>query len=502
MRNFKKYLTPVLILIMISSCKGWLDIQPKGQLIPNTIDDFRKLLDFTGPDNSVSEMFNVTRTYGIADLLGEEFQVTTKAQFDALLPTQPRFHKYCWAQSGTLWQRVDEEDPDMRSLYQKIFLANTVLDGIVSAPGLDTEREQLEGEALVHRTFSYFALVNIWAKAYNPSTASTDLGVPIRNTVILTESLERKTVQQVYDYMIADLQRAIALPNFRWEDPYNHRPTKTAAYAMLSRIYLFMGEYQKSLEAANVVLSHQNFIYNFNTDMVLSTADPRYNATNWPVYGIYKGYSTDDKEVILWKEQAALTTQYSAAYTYMTTNDEYLNSLYNTETDLRFNHYFGGGSSNRYYYIINKRYNTKIYSCVGLTVPEVLLTKAECLARAGNWQEAMVLIEDLRKCRIRTASYAPLEVSDKESALEAIFQERKRELIFHGISFFDVKRRNSLDNANITLTRKYRNTDNEWVVGYSLEPGDDHWQMPFPWFYIQQNPEIEQNPGYVLTGEQ
>jgi hypothetical protein len=500
MRNLKKYLIPVIILITISSCKGYLDIVPKGLMIPRTTEDYRLLLDYTGSDNSVAELFNITRTTGIADLLSEDFQITTQTQFDALMPTQPRYHKYVWAQSGTLWQRVDEEDPDWRSLYQKIFLANTVLEGLPDAKGNDVVKEQLEGEALVHRVFSYFALVNVWAKAYNPSTSATDLGVPIRSTTLLNESLERKTVKEVYDYMVTDLLRAIDLPNFKDNEDYNYRPTKTAAYAMLARVYLFMGEYTKALEAANNALSRYTFLYNFNTDMVLSTADTRYNSSTWPTYGLQKLYSTYDKEVILWKEQAAVTSQYSPAYSYMTSNHNHLSSVYDITNDLRFNHYFSGSESAGYSFtIIARRYSNKYYSCIGLTVPEMLLTKAECLARAGNWQDAMVIIENLRKCRIRTSGYAPMEVSDKNSALEAIFLERKRELMYKGMNFFDVKRRNSLDNANITLSRKYLK-DGEWITAYTLEPGSDNWQMPIPYYYVLQNPEMEQNPGYT-TGE-
>lgn len=497
MRKLIKYLIPVLLSIAITSCKGYLDIVPRGLTIPKTTDDYRQLLDFCGADNNLGELFTITRCTGIADILTEDFQITTKAQLDALESSNlPRYNRYVWAQTGTLWQNTSEEDIDWRSLYQKIYLANNVLEGLPSAEGSNEVKQQLEGEARVHRAFSYFMLVNIWAKAYNPSTAATDLGVPIRKTILLTESLERKSVQEVYDYMIEDLQKAIALPNFKDKELFNHRPTKTAAYAMLARVYLFMGKYQEALEAANNALDRQNDIYDFNTDMVLNTADPRYNSSTWPVYGLQKLYPTYDKEVILWKEQACNTSLYSPNYGSYTSNHYYLSSIYDMTNDLRFSHYFTGSEGSGYQFtIIARRYANKYFSCIGLTVPEMILTKAECLARTGNWQEAMTIVEDLRKHRIRTNGYAPMEVLDKNSALEAIFLERKRELMFKGINFFDVKRRNSLDNANISLQRTY-NDQGVWFIAYTLEPGSNNWQMPIPFLYIQQNPEIKQNPGY------
>lgn len=67
--------------------------------------------------------------------------------------------------------------------------------------------------------------------------------------------------------------------------------------------------------------------------------------------------------------------------------------------------------------------------------------------------------------------------------------------MYKGLNFFDVKRRNSLDNANITLSRKYLK-DGEWITVYTLALGDDHWQMTIPYYYVSQNPEMQQNPGY------
>ncbi len=496
-----KYLFWLLAAVSLAGCKeDYLDVTPKGKMIFKTTDDYRKLLDFT-TYNNVGELFTVTRTYGIACLLEEAYQITTEDQFRALIPTQPKYHKYCWAASGTLWQKLDEEEPEWRSLYQKIYLANVTLDGLPSAVGSENAKQQLEGECYVHRAFSYFALVNTYGKAYHPASSETDPGVPVRATTLLSEKLDRKTVGQVYECMVDDLNRAIALPLFADAEAFNHRPTKTAAYALLARVYLFMGKYAEAFQAAQEALNRKGDLYDLNVDMVLSTADPRYDATLWPVNGLRKDYPTKDKEAILWKEPTAVTSQYSAGYSVFTTNHDYLADLYDLTTDLRFNLFFNGTEAAGYTYTIARRYTGVYFHFIGVGVPEMVLTRAECLIRTGKWQEGVAEMENFRKKRIRIANYAPIPgVADAQTALEAVLKERERELVFKGMNYFDVKRRNALDNAGITLERTYFK-EGQWIAGYKIDPEAGNWQMPIPPLYVSLNPEMKQNPGYFEEGK-
>ncbi len=125
-----------------------------------------------------------------------------------------------------------------------------------------------------------------------------------------------------------------------------------------------------------------------------------------------------------------------------------------------------------------------IYS--GPTVPEMLLIKAECLARSGDAAAATEVLNTLRIARFRAGDYEPLSVVD--DVLPTVLDERRRELFGTGIRWFDLKRLNKEDRFAKTISREFRGAT------YTLEPNANKYVFPIANIYISQNPEIEQNP--------
>jgi len=126
-----------------------------------------------------------------------------------------------------------------------------------------------------------------------------------------------------------------------------------------------------------------------------------------------------------------------------------------------------------------------------LTIPEVLLIRAESNARLGNIQNAMNDLNYLRLHRFTTTDpeIVNLSASSVEEALQHTLDERRRELCFRGVRFFDIKRLNAVDNANIGITRL--DLDGTEV---SMPAGDFRWAMPIPPLEILLDPSIQQNP--------
>ena len=73
------------------------------------------------------------------------------------------------------------------------------------------DRNDVKGQALVHRAMNYFLLVNLYGKQYDAATASTDLGVPLVLEADINKQYPRATVAQVYERMLQDLNDAISL---------------------------------------------------------------------------------------------------------------------------------------------------------------------------------------------------------------------------------------------------------------------------------------------------
>ena len=126
-----------------------------------------------------------------------------------------------------------------------------------------------------------------------------------------------------------------------------------------------------------------------------------------------------------------------------------------------------------------------------MTTAEMYLIKAECEARLGVGDPA----EDLKTLR-RTRFLNDAAAEDIEGTVQDVLDERLREM---GVMwrFFDIKRLNGAENANIHITREILadQTDLNSVMTIDIAPDDPRWALPF--YNIEA--ELmgwEQNPGW------
>lgn len=465
----------LILFIGLSSCEGdFLEIKPKGQMIPETTSDYRKLLDMIVESNVGTEVTTL-RTTGIVNYLDDNFQLADSANYNLIFPSDA-WAMYNWAAEGALVD-IDREDVDWRALYGGIYVMNQVIHSIDGAKGSQTEKDQLAAEAKFHRAFNFLHLVNLYAKHYS-ANAATDLGVPLRLDLSLTSNLERNTVQKVYDQIIKDITEAI--PNLPAQPMYKHRPSKVSAYALLARTYLFMGEYAKSLENANLALAISDFLYDYK-----SKINENY------VMGINAWY---DDEMLIMKTTTSRTSRgFTYHHTYLFSTVDIVSSVFDTINDLRFHNKFSRtlNSPNRFNYAEGaRRWNGGFmyFPHIGLTTPEVLLTAAECEARIGDIAKAMQIVNRIRLNRYKEDTHVDLAAANRPQAIEYVLAERRKELWARGIRWYDLRRLNAIEGANISIQRSF--------TTHSLAPGDRGWVMPIARMYIDLNKEIQQNPGY------
>ncbi|MCM8570357.1 RagB/SusD family nutrient uptake outer membrane protein [Gramella jeungdoensis] len=138
------------------------------------------------------------------------------------------------------------------SSYRAIVGANKVIE--LAEEGRSPERDQLIGENYYLRALTYFQLANIFGRPYSHGTSN--LGVPLKLTSDINDLPDRNTVGEVYSQVVSDLQKAESLMNEPRENPY---ASKAAAQALLSRVYLYMGENQKAIEYADKVINSGRF---------------------------------------------------------------------------------------------------------------------------------------------------------------------------------------------------------------------------------------------------
>ncbi len=134
----------------------------------------------------------------------------------------------------------------------------TNLDGKIGVDGVTQQDvDNLYAEALFLRALAHFDLVRTYAKQY--TVDKTALGVPYVKVTDPAGKPARDAVDTVYTNIVTDLTTAEKLI----EDSYSREgvssPTsvasKLAIQALLSRVYLYMGEWQKSADYATLVIN-------------------------------------------------------------------------------------------------------------------------------------------------------------------------------------------------------------------------------------------------------
>ena len=453
-----KYSITIMVAFsfFLFSCeKDWLEAKPdQSFVIIKQISEAQSLLDNTS-------LMNENET-SLLDEGGVDYYYITESRYNTRSQHQKNF--YTWASTDDFYagtSAVDWENP-----YKRIFIANTVLASIdrVDKGAAIQAWNNVKGSALFFRAFNYFKLSMLFCKPYNATTAGTDKGLILKLTPEVGEIEMRASILQSYNQMIDDLKASCLLLPVVPSQNFLSRPSKLAAFALLSRIYLAMNEFELSKNYADSVLTVKPDLIDYNT------LDP--NAT-YPL-------SRYNKEVLF--HATSLNNSLLPTPGNQSNLDSIFYQLFNSN-DLRKSLWFTSTSS----HLFKGSLSGSQFLFKGLTCSEVYLNKAECLARQGETGLAMTILNILLESRWRTNSFTPLTAQTKEEALAMILVERKKELCLRGVRWMDLRRLNEDNNTAITLQR---------VVGsqtFTLPPKDQRYTYPIPNSEILFN-NVEQNP--------
>ena len=439
-----------LAFIWLSSCEGFLDEKPESNLlVPRTVYDLEELLDGT--------TWGINRTPALLELSSDNLYIPEDG-FTGLSLLER--NAYTWQENI-----FEFEGPDWDFPYRQIFAANVVLDQGDKILPLDMEEErvlkEVKGRALWIRAQAYFQLLSAFATPYHPDGKNDSPGVPLRLSPNVGAFVDRGTVREDYAQITGDLERAIEmLPEVA---DYKTRPSKLSAHALLARIYLAMEEYKLAEHHAGVVLGINNSLINY------SELD---SSLRYP-------FSLFNDEVIHHLEMIN--------YTYMNSGLTFVDStLYMEygENDLRkellFTHTAQGIN-------FDGNYSGSRVRFAGLATNEIYLIAAECAARVGDVEEAMRLLNTLLETRWIRGKFVPFSASAPEDALRIVLEERRKELLFRGVRWSDLRRLNRDSNFAKVITRKIG------MESFELNPQSQRYLLPIPPEEIQVS-GIAQNP--------
>ena len=442
-----------LICLVNGGCKksAFLDAIPdQSQVVPSSIADCQALMDN-------DEVMNGFGSSGYPSLgeIGSDDYYASKAQYNLYAPTDQ--NAAIWATtiySGT-GDAVDWDLP-----YRVVFYANEVmqeLGTLAQTPAAGWNNA--EGSAFFYRAFAFYQLAQIFAPVYDSSSAGTDWGIPLRLSADVSEKITRATVQQTYDRITGDLTAALPLlPDL--PASYPTRPSRAASYGLLARVYLSANDYPKALAYSDSCLQIQHALMNYDTVMPA---------------GLFPFYR--------WNSEVIFSAEYYSAgpsANALSYPDSTLFASYQPG-DLRKGLFF------KYGYFLG-RYDQDGYCFCGLATDEMYLIRAECYARTGNVTAAMNDLNTLLQARWAGGSFTALTATDGQDALRQILMERRKELLFRGLRWTDLRRLNKDPGTAVTLYR----TVNGNV--YTLPPNDKRYVYPIPDNVISFNPEMPQNP--------
>jgi hypothetical protein len=434
----------LILPFLHSSCmKEFLDVKRnKTQVIPESLEDYQHLLDH-------SDMHGFT-SYLLGEVGSDDYYVLGDQWRGISVPAQK--NAYVWADD------IYEGEPgdDWNRGYQKILNANFVLEGaskIVESSTNKPLRDAVLGAAYFHRGTNLFLLAQLFCKQYEAATSDQDMGLPLRTTSNLNTQFQRATLEETYQQILADLERAVTL--LPTAVPVNTRPSKAAALGMLANVQLQKAEYVSALSHANAALSIASTITDFNT---VNTA------ANAP----FQLYGQGNPEIIFYNH---FTNPTILAQSRLIV-DSLLYASYHTH-DLRKSAFFR---------LLNNQYTFKgHYSGItafmfsGLTTTELYLVQAECNTRIGDLGEAVSSLNKLLEKRFSNQNFIPIsnDISQPE-LLDIVLSERRKELIFRGRRWHDLKRFAADPEFAKPLRRILDGTE------YTLPIGSPRWVWPIP----------------------
>lgn len=440
-----KYTVVLLFMaIALGACNKFLDIKPKGLILPEKVADYEGLLN----SSTLTQTFQVSLLHFTDDYLND---------FDGLNQSSVA-NAYYWRPLITINQKADPEV--WGPLYNAIYSTNVIINNVMEAKeGTLEKKGQVMGEALVIRASCYLDLLTVFAKAYNPATAATDPGLPLVTSTNVTDAApSRSSVKATLDRAVNDvLTASAALPV---SNINRYRVTKYVAYGVLSRLYLYMADYPNAKKYAEMALQspHSNLNYNsFASD------------TDLPEYEL--------SPEVLWQRTSV---DYSAPVFMLYSAD--LKTYFN-DNDIRYSFLTTTNNSGLGRGSLPGDYN------FGISFPEMELTRAEVLARQNDFNGAMTIVNALRKNRIRTAAYADQTAGTGAEALTMVLAERRRELAFCGLRWFDMKR---LDQEGKMPVINRINLETQAITA-TLAPGSAQYTFEIPIRVQMFNPGMELN---------
>lgn len=442
--NIKNIIFVIGILALSNSCDNFLDVHPKGEVLGKDL-----LTDQKGFENALygvyaslrtDELYGHNLSYYNLDIMAQYYSC-----FGNTFVTEIQQFNYKHSE-------IEESFYDIWSkMYTNISNVNNVLDNLEhESPNSLGYYNIYKGEALGLRAFMHFDLLRIFSTQITLDEEAA--GIPYRTHFSLdaTEILKAK---EVYKHIISDLQTAeklladetlyetSATANTNFLKDQQIHFNQQAVQATLARAYLTQGNLDSALYYARQVIDKQKQTLDEKTEIDNDVAGVL--SRKETIFGLYSKNFYNNVVAELYRNESyrSLDLRYDIREIYQKKrvgNDYRWDSwFYTLSQNLRLSKFLDK------YVLNNAEYNRPNWQIRGINLirlPEMYYIAAECLLKQNKYPEALSFFNDM----LRSRGLTPLDERYPEETLtlERITEERYKEFIGEGQTFFNMKRLN------------------------------------------------------------
>ncbi|TDE29401.1 RagB/SusD family nutrient uptake outer membrane protein [Flavobacterium ranwuense] len=346
--------------------------------------------------------------------------------------------------------------------YNQIYAANAIIEGLSNSTVLpEAGKNQLRGEALFVRALLHFYLLNLYGD------------IPYINTTdyVQNSTVSRMPTNTVYGFVVNDLNEAISLLPENYVSAERTVPNQSTAYALLARVYLYMGSYPEAANTASTVINNPLYTWETDLDKIFLKES---TTTIWQFMPEANGTNTAEGDLYIFAAGPPAIVGLKPSFVdAFETNDQRKLHWTTAVTD---------GTTTWYYaskYKQESSTGSSVEYSIVFRLAEQYLIRAEARARQDDLIGAK---EDVNA--IRTTAGLPNTIATTATEIIAdILNQRRFELFTEfGQRFFDLKRTAKLDQTLSGSKPGWNTTDGFW---------------PLPALELSANPNLNpQNPGY------
>lgn len=449
-----------VLALSLVSCGNFLTVQPQGYVIPKTDEEFASILhnilkdvEGGGDEQILGNMDVIARREGCADDLDANIKVGSLTSY-----------------AGEV---INARMTDYRETYNIIKDCNILIDNLEFRQS--DEARNIVAAACAIKGICFYNLMRDYCEAWDAESCSTQLGLVLVDRFSISERSARASLKETAAYAEGLLRRSLSIGLN--DKKYFFTPLMVKAY--LARLLFWCEDWTEAAKVCEDIMD--------NSGLEITGRD---------AYSDMIMAANDAKGEVICRSHINNSSELDWYFSYV---KGYIKSR---PASLSLISLFGDKPQDDIRYAIgfdSRRYCLKTPEC-RVRLSEILLMLAECrVHQGGREQEALDLLNHLRERRILDAeplTLATLPAVRKDSRIsvdatgktltplmQAVFDERRRELFLEGDRWFELKRNGSPEWWIINNGLKY--TTKKYLYTAPLYKAD-----------VDVYKEVKQNEGY------